>query len=269
MAHGKKIVAAGVALGLAGLISWVGCSGEDPAPRPTAHLEAVPLDLSASYDPLAGLDQAARGAAVGGPEGATAYFRVVATHMARAMNNPEVQQILRASVPTWDVGEVSVSRIARQHPVLLGALSAGLRESLEAEGLPHELSASALRSSSDERALLQVVEALFDLEVILVTPPGQSWESGAIPVFYDPIHSGAETIHGVGPDLSPVSLATDILEAPRPFLVINFDEDASWDLVQEATSSLPPSLPQPLERLWNFSLVSSAYADRPDGHSEC
>ena len=120
-------------------------------------------------------------------------------------------------------------------------------------------------SSSDEMALLQVAEALFDLEVTLVTPPGQEWDSSkGIPVFFDPIYSDATRIEGFDSDLSVVSLSAHATEVPYSLLAINFNEDSP--LLKEDPQTAYQS---PLDGIWSFGLISYAYADDPNDHASC
>ena len=197
-------------------------------------------------------------------------------HLARTMNDEKARHILQKVVPKWDKGEVELAQIAVEYPHLLMTLSAGFREAVDNKAIGDELSQRTQKSPFDGKALLQVSEALFDLEITLVTPPGQEWNpSQPIPIFYVPIDDEASVITGVDPDLNPITtLSADSEEAPYPFLALNFNEDSPllhWRT--EGLTSMHKTRSQGFG-LWHeilnfFNPVSPAYAHVPLGHDQC
>ena len=236
----------------------VGAGPNYPASKPVTG-EFQP-DATTNYDPFSELSEEDRKVALGGQDGATEYFELVARHLALALNDKRSREILHQSVPKWEDGEVKLAKIWVDNPHLLKTIAAGLRESVGNKGLQNTLASKILDASFDEQAMLRVAEAMFDLEVTLVTPTGKEWDSDeAIPVFFIPIDDEADLIEGVDSESNSVSLSADIDEAPYTLLSINFDEDAPLDESQ-AFYQGPVQPAHPLDRLWNFSLVSSVYA---------
>ena len=224
----KLLLSLAPAVLVVGLLIWEGCSGDAPVAGPASKPTTASFepDPSTNYDPFRGSTPEERKAALGDKEGALEYFALVARHLARSMNDPAVREVLAQSVLDWDKGEVKLSQVAIDNPQFLRTISSGLRDSLRALNLQNDLSSRLFDSPYDEQALLQVAGAMFDLEIVLVTPPDREWDSlDPIPVFFDPINSDAETVNGFDPDLNSVSLSASITEAPYPFLGINFNED--------------------------------------------
>ncbi|MCY3737483.1 MAG: hypothetical protein OXG13_13830 [Gemmatimonadaceae bacterium] len=266
--HGKKmtLILAPVALA-AGAMVWEGCSGSESAapsgPASKAVAGGFQADTSTDYDPFKGMSESERKDAIGSADTALDYLKVAATQLVKAINDPTSRKILSENVPAWEKGEVKLADIAIDNPTLLTALSSGVRASVGS--LSGTLASEIQGTASDGEALLKMTEALFDLEVTLVTPPGEEWDpSEEIAVHFVPIDNEATSIEGLDADGSVISLSADATEASYAFLAINFDEDGL-----SSDSQTVYQTPLPARSIWNFSLISAAYADYPDNHAGC
>ena len=265
-----------------GLGIWMSCSKNDGVSSITpvstkpsvADPESVEFHAKAgvNYDPFATMDLDGRKQAIGGPDVATEYLKLIVRHLANAMNDEKARPILHKVVPKWDKGEVKLAQIAIEHPDLLSALSKDFKRAIADRAIEGELSRQVQSSPFDGEALLKVSEALFDLVLTLVTPPNQGWSpSQAIPVFYMPVNDDeASVMEGVDAKLNTITFSLDSEETAFPFLILNFDEDSPLLNDNDKDIELPTSS-QGLG-IWNdilnsFSLTSPAYAHPdPYGH---
>lgn len=259
-----------------GLGIWMGCSKNDgvSSSGPVSTKATAPKSVEfqpkagVNYDPFATMGLDDRKQAIGGPEVATEYLELIVRHLANAMNDKKARPILHKVVPKWDKGEVKLAQIAIEHPDLLNALSKDFKRAIANGAIGGELSRQAQNSPFDGEALLKVSEALFDLELTLVTPPNQGWSPAqAIPVFYMPVNDEeASVMKGVDANLNTITFSLDSEETTFPFLLLNFDEDSPLLNEKDKGIELPTSL-QGLG-LWDsilnsFSLTSPAYAHYP------
>ena len=255
-----------------------GCSGDNtfsnPASTdPSAAAKKIAstdfqLEDGTDYDPFADMDRKSRQKAFGGAEGALEYFRLIAYHLVSAMNDDEARNILQKAVPTSG-REAELAQVAINNPYLLKVISADFKDAIAGSSINNALSQHIQDSQFDEEALLQVSEALFDLEITLVTPLGQTWNaSQPIPVFYVPTDDEASVIKGVDPDLNPITMSATISEAPYPFLALNFNEDSSLLYADPTLSEPTPQIFNEWHGIMNFfNPVSPAYAHGPLPHN--
>lgn len=243
------------------------CSDKDTAFSPKTN-SAGKLALNkfqptpgTDYDPYKNANENERKIALGHIEGATSYFELIIVQLAKALNDKNAREVIYNNTPTWDNGEIKLSKLAVDNPALLEAMGAGFKRSVAEKGVTGQLAQLVQETPFDEKALLWVLEAMFDIEVTLVNPPAQKWAgSEPISVFYIPMNDGAAVISGVDSKLKKVTLSADITEAPYPFLSVNFDEDPH---IKASTSYGWPEW-----NVWDF-FVTSAYAHTSASPNHC
>ena len=249
-------------------VLW-GCSEQHSvdSPEPVAGsklaVKSFTLVEGHDYDPFKDLKEEVRIEALGGITGATDYYKLIIGQMAQAMQDKKVREILRKNVPSWEKGEVKISELSVDYPYLLTALARNFKANIQDQKMLDRLARITQQTQFDEKALLQVVGAMFDLEVTLVNPPGEVWDGKeAIGVFYIPIDDNASEILGMDASMNLVALDASITEAPYSFLSVNFDESP---LEVDQYSSVDSPAPF---NVWDF-FVSSAYAHTSASPSDC
>ena len=253
-----------------GCIVLLGACSEEyfpNAPKMAAGKIAVEKftpDSDTNYDPFKGMDRKARFEAIGGAEGATAYYELITVQLAQALQDKKAREILHANIPEWEKGEAKIAQVAAVNPELLRALSRDFKAEVDQKGISNQLSKRIHASQSDEKAMLEVVEAMFDLEVNLVNPPDSKWDGDSpIPVFYIPVEQGATVISGVDVALNAVTLDAELETPPYSLLQINFDEDTLVPDIHGA-STTGINWMREIEDLLNP--VSTAWAHAPHDH---
>ena len=178
-----------------------------------------------------------------------------------------MRDILRKNVPSWEKGEVKISELAVEYPYLLTALARNLKANIQDQEMLDRLAQITQQTQFDEKALLQVVGAMFDMEIVIANPPGESWDgTQAIPVFYIPVIDDDVTeITGIDSDFNLVTLPAEIKEYPYSLLAVNFDEDP--EPTGTSNSLYRPKNERPFN-IWEF-FVSPAWAHKPNGHKDC
>lgn len=161
-----------VTLALVGVL-W-GCSEQHSvdSPEPVAGsklaVKSFTLVEGHDYDPFKDLKEEVRIEALGGITGATDYYKLIIGQMAQAMQDKKVREILRKNVPSWEKGEVKISELSVDYPYLLTALARNFKANIQDQKMLDRLARITQQTQFDEKALLQVVGAMFDLEVTLV-----------------------------------------------------------------------------------------------------
>lgn len=265
---------------LATLVGLWACSEEYFPDAPDLSTKAEPvaakvapgtfqLDPEFDYDPFNELDDDARKAAIGGITDATVYLKLITVQLAKALQNETARGIIHENIPLWSDGEIKIAQTAIEHPALLTALAQGFKQAVSNKTMSNQLANRVQASQFDEKAILQVAEAMFDLEITLVNPSGQTWNgSGAIPVFFIPVDDKAATvITGVDTNLDSIALDKNFTfeELPYSFLSLNFDEDSPEPNL--SSSNLGQDNVK-IFSVWDF-FVSTAYAHHPSGHAGC
>lgn len=169
----RYILASGLIMVSFGI--WISCSKDasvssiDPQPQPRATKPAVvsePVDFhpqtGVNYDPFNGMNEDDRKNAIGGREAAEKYLRVIVAHLARAMQNKQARHILRQVVPKSTDGEIHLAKIAVEYPDLLGVLSNGFKDAVDAKDPGGALHLKTQNTLSNGEAILKVSKALCD-----------------------------------------------------------------------------------------------------------
>ena len=217
-----------------------------------------------NYDPFSGMTLKERREAIGGPETAKKYLRIMVKHLAQVMADDKFRAILHSVIPDLKEGEIHISKITEQYPQILETLSKGFKDAVADGAISGHLAQLLGGPSSDAEMLYKASKALFDLEIAVANPHGETWDaSQAIPVFFAPIDG--TSMEGIDTDLQPIVIPVEGDAAPYTVLVLNFDEDMLS--LYDGVSATPVSRQ---EGLWtwrnilnSFSLVSSAYAHYP------
>ncbi len=269
---------------LVGFGTWISCSKDasvssiDPQPRATKPaVVSEPVDFhpqtGVNYDPFNGMNEEDRKNAIGGREAAEKYLRVIVAHLARAMHNEQARHILHKVVPKVDNGEIHLAQIAAEYPDLLGVLSNGFKDAVDAKNPGGALHLKTQNTESNGEAILKVSKALFDLVLTLVVPDGEGWDTTQkIPVFYMPLDDESVTtvMNGIDANLAPVTLSFPDPKISYPFLLVNFDESSPMidgnanaikvSMVPTEDLGIWDSILSGFNRFSGFSLVSPVYA---------
>ena len=240
--------------------------GTKPAVGGSNYADFHP-QTNVNYDPFAGMTLEERRNAIGGPDAAEKYLRIMAKQLARVMAGNEIRTILHDVVPDLEQGEIHISKIAEKFPQFLGKLSEGFRDAVANGAVSGNLANLIKDDKSDSETIYKASKALFELEIAVSNPPGKTWDpSQPIPVFFAPIDDESATvIEGIDTNLQPISVPAGGDTAPYTCLVLNFDEDLPLLYEDVNVSSVPQH-----ESLWTwqnilnfFSIVSPAYAHYP------
>ncbi len=249
-------------------VLW-GCSEQHSvdSPEPVAGSKLAVKSFTPvkghDYDPFKVLNREDRKASLGGIEGATAYFELVAAQLASAMHDKEARRIIHTVISSWKKGDIKLSAVAIEYPHFAQVFATGFKEAMQDKRLSNQLAQIAQRSATDGKALFQVLGAMVDIEVILALPEDQSWDgSEPIAVIWSPIERNPDIVQGIGTNLKPIRLNAHTDEPPYPLLSLNFDEDQTPEEI-ESTSSVP------VNDIWNWSLITPAYAHNPTNHPNC
>ena len=240
--------------------------GTKPAVGGSNYADFRP-QTNVNYDPFAGMTLEERRNAIGGPDAAEKYLRIMAKQLARVMADNEIRAILHSVVPDLEQGEIHISKIADRFPQFLGKLSEGFRDAVANGSVSGNLANLIKEDKSDSETIYKASKALFELEIAVSNPPGKTWDPAqSIPVFFAPIDDESATvIEGIDTNLQPISVPAGGDTAPYTCLVLNFDEDLPLLYEDVNVSSVPQH-----ESLWTwqnilnfFSIVSPAYAHYP------
>lgn len=250
-----------------------GVSSTSPDSEPRATKPTLPDQNSSTfhpqtnvnYDPFAGMGLRERQKAIGGADAAEKFLQLIVAQIALAMNNQEARSVLHRVVPKIEQGEVHLTKVAAKYPNLLSGMSGGFKNALGNESMAGKLIQKATEASTDGEAILKVSEALFDLVLTLVVPPGMGWDdaNAKIPVFYMPMDDkNATKMTGMDGNAKPVTYPFSKDDAPSAFLLLKFDESSSKfdDGHVQGYSLLPPQKPGMFSGFFNLFLPSSAYA---------
>ena len=217
-----------------------------------------------NYDPFASMTLEERRSAIGGPDTAKKYLRIMTKQVARVMADASLRAVLHNAVPPIEQGEARISEIAKSSPALLATLSTGFKDAVVASGISGDLAQVVQSSTSDSDATYKALRALFELELSVASPSGQTWDpTQSIPVFYAPIGKKS-SIEGNNASLESVSMP--IGDGPSyTCLILNFDENMVVSYRSSDVSFAPQS-----KDLWTwqnitnlFSIASPAYAHYP------
>ena len=259
-----------------GFGTWIGCSkdtGVSSEPTPPVRagkLAVVPSvdflpQTGVNYDPFKGMSFDDRKAAFGGTEGAARHVRVIARHIAQAMNNDNARTALFGNVPKLHEGEAHLAQLAIQNTDLLASISVGFKNVISDQAIDDKLSAIIKGTDSNGEAILKASTALLDLVVVLVTPEGQAWNpSEKIPIFHiSPNMSDGDVLRGIDAGLQPVEFVLNGDKFPYPFLFLNYDEDSPK--MRVGTRGRISFAPEPHEdgfwvRWRSMGLIPSAHA---------
>ena len=254
---------------------------EDPQPR--AAKPAIPpsssFDLANTVDPFANLSLDGRRSAIGGSDKAEKYLRIFTKQLARVMADDTLRANLHSVVPAIEEGEIRISEIAKRFPNVLATLSTGFKNAVADNAISGDLAQQIQNSASDSEAIYKASRGLFELELSVASPSGQTWDpTQSIPVFYAPIGKKS-SIEGHNASLESVSMPMG--DGPSyTCLILNFDEN----MVASYRSSDLSFVPQHKD-LWTwenitnlFSITTPAYAHYPpspfdddpeDPHAPC
>ena len=223
------------------------------------------------YDPFKGMNEEERKNAIGGREAAEKYLRVIVAHLARAMHNEQARHILHKVVPKVDDGEIHLAQIAAEYPDLLGVLSNGFKDAVDAKDPGGALHLKTQNTESNGEAILKVSKALCDLILTVVTSDGQTWNPArAIPVFFSPLTDEKVTtvMEGVDTDLKAITapFGRDKEGRPSVFLLVKADENSP--IIDSNKNAIKVSMAPSSSGMWSsifkslnsISLVSPAYA---------
>ncbi|MYD61941.1 MAG: hypothetical protein F4W91_12940 [Gemmatimonadetes bacterium] len=220
-----------------------------------------------NYDPFANMTLEERRTAIGGPDAAEKYLRIMAKQLARVMADAKTRTILHSVVPDLEQGEIHISKIADEFPQFLEKFSDGFRDAVANGAISGNLANLIKDDKSDSKTIYKASKALFELEIAVSNPPGKTWNPAQpIPVFFAPIDDESATvIEGIDTNLQSISVPAGGDTAPYTCLVLNFDEDLPLFSKDVNVSSVPQH-----ESLWtwqnilnSFSLTSPAYAHYP------
>ncbi len=269
-------------IALVGLGIGISCSkdtGVSSTPTPRAGKPAVLSQTSddfrpqtnVNYDPFAGKNEDDRKNAIGGREAAEKYLRVIVAHLARAMQNKQARHILRQVVPKSTNGEIHLAKIAVEYPDLLGVLSNGFKDDVDAKDPGGALHLETQNTLSNGEAILKVSKALCDLVLMVVTADGKAWDpEKAIPVFFSPLTDEKVTtvMEGVDTDLKAITAPFGRSKEGRPsvFLLVKADENSP--MIDSNKNAIKVSMAPSSSGMWSsifksfnsISLVSPAYA---------
>ena len=182
--------------------------GTKPAVEGSNYADFHP-QTNVNYDPFADMNEEDRKNAIGGREAAEKYLRVIVAHLAHAMHDDKARSILHKVVPKVDEGEIHLAQIAIEYPDLLGVLSGGFKDAVDAKGPGGALYLETQSAPSNGEAILKVSKALCDLVLTVVTTGGQAWDPAeAIPVFFSPLTDEKVTtvMEGVDTQLKAVTV---------------------------------------------------------------
>ena len=248
-----------------------GISSLEPDPRVTKPT-VVDFHLQTG-DPFSEMSLDDRRNAIGGPEVAEQYLRIIGKQLARAMMDEGARNILYSITPDINDGGIHITTIADTYPYILGLVSEGFKDAIAQEGLQGKLAGVIKDASSDAEAIYKASRGLFELEIAIATPAGERWNpANPIPVVFPPVSEDTTVVEGVDVNLQPISLPAEGETPPRTCLVLNFDEDMFVPDNAISISSVPEheSLWASWQDIWNaISLVPSAYAHYPSNHHSC
>ncbi len=226
-----------------------------------------------NYDPFANMTLEERRSAIGGPDAAEKYLRIMAKQLARVMADAKTRTILHSVVPDMEQGEIHISKIADKFPQFLEKLSDGFRDAVTNGAISGNLANLIKGDKSDSKTIYKASKALFELEIAVSNPPGKTWNpSQPIPVFFAPIDDESATvIEGIDTNLQSISVPVGGDTAPYTCLVLNFDEDLLEYYRSGSNGESASMLPVPSQKAQPFwdnifksiSLTSPAYAHYP------
>lgn len=112
------------------VILW-GCSEEYSPDSPETPqsaagkiaAEGFRVDRERDYDPFMDMDRRARFEALGGVEGATAYYELIVIQLAQALQDKRAREITHANTPEREKSEAKLAKMAIDNADLLRALS--------------------------------------------------------------------------------------------------------------------------------------------------
>lgn len=148
-----------------------------------------------NYDPFANMTLEDRRSAIGGPDAAEKYLRIMAKQLARVMADAKTRTILHSVVPDMEQGEIHISKIADEFPQFLEKLSDGFRDAVANGAISGNLANLIKDDKSDSKTIYKASKALFELEIAVSNPSGKTWNpSQPIPVFFAPIDDESATV---------------------------------------------------------------------------
>ena len=259
-------------IALVGLGIGISCSKDSTVSSIDPTLRATKPTTSSSHlstnftDPFPGMTLDGRRVAIGGPDAAEKYLRIITKCLAVVMADAELRLDLYRVVPPIEQGEIHISKIADRFPRVLEKLSEGFKDAVARGAISGALAQLINDAPSDAEAIYKASRSLFELELSVANPPEHAWDPiQPIPVVFAPIDDeGATSIEGIDTSLQPIFMP---LSGPSTTcLVLNFDEDLA--LSYERNAGGVSFVPQD-KRLWtwqnvlNFFSVSPAYAHYP------
>ena len=171
---------------------------------------------------------------------------------------------LHSVVPAIEEGEIRISEIAKKFPNVLATLSTGFKNAVADNAISGDLAQQTQNSVSDSEAIYKASRGLFELELSVASPSGQTWDpTQPIPVFYAPIGEKS-SIEGHNASLESISMPMG--DGPSyTCLILNFDENLVASYRRSDLSFVPQH-----KDLWSwenitnlFSITTPAYAHYP------
>ena len=172
-------------IALMGLGIGISCSKDDgisgrrlvgtkPAVGSSNYADFHP-QTNVNYDPFAEMTRQERKAALGGSEGAIKHLQVVARHVAQAMRNKDVRELLHRVVPKDKEGDVHLFQIMMDNPAFFSLVSEGFKDAVSNKGI--DASLSTIIGDTPSNLFLN-----FDEDSPLIRDTSLSLEQGLTPV---------------------------------------------------------------------------------------
>ena len=209
--------------------------------------------------------------AIGGPETAKKYLRIMVKHLAQVMADDKFRAILHSVIPDLKEGEIHISKIAEQYPQILETLSKGFKDAVADGAISGHLAQLLGGPSSDAEMLHKASKALCDLILTVVALDDQTWNpTRAIPVFFSPLtdEKNATVMEGVDTDLRAITAPFGRGKEGRPSVYLLVKADENSPMIDSNKNAIKVSMTPSDNGMWSsifksfnsIGLVSSAYA---------
>ena len=161
-----------------------------------------------------------------------------------------------------------MAKIVVEYPDLLGVLSNGFKDAVDAKDPGGALHLKTQNTLSNGEAVLKVSKALCDLILTVVTLDGQTWNpTRAIPVFFSPLTDEKNTtvMEGVDTDLKAITAPFGRGKKGRPSVYLLVKADENSPMIDSNKNAIKVSMTPSDNGIWSsifksISLISSVYA---------